>query len=70
MENKIIVKDAKPKRVFRTCSVCGCTQYINNYARHLKTNKHKQVDYANNQKFEITKPEPKKEKKNEFLILS
>jgi hypothetical protein len=63
-----IEKDVEKKNYYKTCSICGCKQYSNNYARHLKTKKHKQVDYAN-QKFEITKYEPPQSKKTEYLIL-
>jgi hypothetical protein len=41
----------KIKRKIIMCSICGCKQYTSNYARHLKTKKHKEADYADN-KFE------------------
>ena len=70
MDNLIhpINKDVEKKRYFKTCSICGCKQYSNNFARHLKTKKHREVDHAN-QKFEITKYEPPKQK-SDILILS
>ena len=64
-----IVKDVEKKTYnFRTCNVCGCKQYTTNFARHLKTKKHKDVDYAYN-KFEIEKYEPPVNKKSDYLIL-
>ena len=63
-----IFKDVERKNYFRVCSTCGCKQYSNNFARHLRSKKHKEVDYAN-QKFEITKYEPHVNKQSDYLIL-
>jgi hypothetical protein len=54
--------------IFRTCNVCGCKQYSTNFARHVKTKKHKEADYAYN-KFELEKYEPQPKKKNDYIIL-
>ena len=56
MENLIINKDVEKKNYFKMCNICGCKQYSNNFARHLRSKKH-EVDYAN-QKFEVTKYKP------------
>ena len=61
VENKIYI--------FRTCNVCGCKQYSTNFARHVKTKKHKEADYAYN-KFELEKYHPPVNKSKEFMILS
>ena len=63
-----IIKDVKKAYKFRTCNTCGCKQYTTNFARHVKTKKHKEADYAD-QKFEIQKYEPPQTKKNDFIIL-
>ena len=65
-----IEKDVEKKIYkFRTCNTCGCKQYTTNYSRHLKTKKHKEADYADN-KFELERYEPPKNKKNsDFIIL-
>ena len=52
----------------RNCCVCGCRLYNKNFARHLRTKKHKEADYAVN-KFEIEKYEPQPKKKNDYIIL-
>ena len=54
-----ILKDVGDKKTykFRTCNICGCKQYTTNFARHSRTKKHKEADYADN-KFEIEKYEP------------
>ena len=46
---------------FRTCNICGCKQYSTNFARHVRTKKHKEADYADN-KFEVEKYEPLQKK--------
>jgi len=69
MNNLIIInKDVEKKNYFKMCNICGCKQYSNNFARHLRSKRHKEVDYAN-QKFEMTKYEPPQNKKNDYLIL-
>lgn len=64
-----IVKDGKRQYATRVCNVCGCRQYANNFARHLRTKKHQEVDYANNQKFEITRVEPQEKKNNSNVLI-
>ena len=63
-----IQKDVKRTHKIITCHLCGCKQYTTNYAKHIKTKKHKEADYACN-KFEVEKYEPPLSKKNDFLIL-
>jgi len=53
---------------YMTCNICGCKQYTTNFARHSRTKKHKEADYADN-KFEVEKYEPPPKKKNDFIIL-
>ena len=63
-----IEKDVEKKSYkFRTCSICGCKQYSTNFARHVRTKKHKEADYADN-KFEVEKYEPQP-KKHDYIIL-
>ena len=62
-------KEVKKAYKHRTCNVCGCRLYSKNFARHSRTKKHKEVDYAYN-KFEVEKYEPQPKKKNEFMKLS
>ena len=50
------------------CNVCGCRLYSKNFARHSRTQKHKEADYADN-KFEVEKYEPQPKKKNDYIIL-
>ena len=67
--NHNIEKDVEKRAYnFRTCNICGCKQYTTNFARHSRTKKHKEADYAD-QKFEIEKYEPPVKKKSEYLIL-
>ena len=61
------VEKKTPKII--TCNICGCKQYSTNFARHARTKKHKEADYADN-KFEVEKYEPQFKKKSEFIILS
>ena len=58
IENDVEKKTYK----FRTCNICGCKQYSTNFARHVRTKKHKEADYADN-KFEVEKYEPPQKKK-------
>ena len=60
--------EKKPPKII-TCNICGCKQYSTNFARHARTKKHKEADYADN-KFEVEKYEPQSKKKSEFIILS
>ena len=62
-----IEKDVAKPYNFRTCNICGCKQYTTNFARHSRTKKHKEADYADN-KFEVEKYEPQS-KKNDYVIL-
>ena len=64
-----IDKEVKSMRKVITCHICGCKQYSTNFARHVRTKKHKEADYADN-KFEVEKYEPQpKKKKNDYIIL-
>ena len=54
-KNKIIFNDVKDGNKFKFCQICGCYQYVNNFARHRNSKKHQQVDYINNHCFEIKK---------------
>ena len=63
-----IDKDVTKLYKYRTCNICGCKQYTTNFARHSRTKKHKEADYAYN-KFEIEKYEPPANKKNDFILL-
>ena len=64
-----INKDVKKSYKFRTCNICGCKQYTTNFARHIRTKKHKDAYYAD-EKFEIEKYEPRSKKKKDVLMLS
>jgi len=65
-----IEKDVEKKTYsFRICNICGCKQYSTNFARHARTKKHKEADYAD-QKFEVKKYEQPPKKNTEFLRLT
>ena len=64
-----IENDVKKIRKIITCPVCGCKQYSTNFARHVRTKKHKEADYADN-KFEVERYEPLKKKNIDFLKVS
>ena len=62
-------KEVKGQNKLKTCNLCGCSLQSKNFARHLKTKKHKDVDYAYN-KFEMTKYEaPAQQNKLDYIIL-
>ena len=61
-------KEVKSQYKLKACTLCGCSLHSKNFARHLKTKKHKDVVNAYN-KFEIEKYEPPVKKKSEYLIL-
>ena len=67
-KNENIVKDAGDEHKYKICQSCGCKQYVNNYARHIRTKKHQQVDYINNTRFEIVKVKPKIDTDKEFIF--
>jgi hypothetical protein len=73
MDNKLnefnLQKEVKRAYKLRTCNVCGCRQYSKNFARHSRTKKHKEADYAD-QKFEIKKYEPPPKQNTDFLRLT
>ena len=69
MNTEKIQKDEIKKYIFRICNTCGCKQYNNNHARHLKTKKHKEVDYINNKIFDVQKIEPKNKQKNKVFFI-
>ena len=65
-----IEKDVEKKTYrFRICNICGCKQYSTNFARHARTKKHTEADYAD-QKFEVMKYELPPKKNTEFLRLT
>ena len=66
--NYNLYKEAKSQYKVKVCALCGCSLQSKNFARHLTTKKHKDVDNAYN-KFEIEKYEPPVKKKSEYLIL-
>ena len=39
-------KEVTGQNKLKTCNLCGCCLQSKNFARHLKTKKHKDVDYA------------------------
>ena len=61
-------KEAKVGYKLKACTLCGCTLHSKSFARHLKTKKHKDVDYAYN-KFEIEKYEPSANTNSDYIIL-
>ena len=70
MINENICKDIKTPKVFKLCNVCGCKiKHSNNFKRHLNSRRHKEVDYINNNRFEIERIKPKREEKNEIIII-
>ena len=66
--NYNLYKEAKSQYKLKACTLCGCSLQSKNFARHLKTKKHKDVDNAYN-KSEIEKYEPLVIEKSEYLIL-
>ena len=70
MINENIRKDIKTPKVFKMCNVCGCKiKHPNNFNRHLKTRRHNDVDYIDSNRFEIDRIKPKKEEKNDLIII-
>ena len=70
MINENIYKDTSTQKVFKMCSICGCKiNHPNNFKRHLRSRRHNEVDYINNIRFEIERIAPKKEHKNEIIII-
>ena len=61
-------KEVKSQNKLKACSLCGCTLHSKNFARHLKTKKHKDVYEAYN-KFEVVKYEPPAGKTSDFIVL-
>ena len=54
MENKNINNDTKTQKEFKICNICGCTiKHPNNFKRHLRSKRHNEVDYRNNNRFEL-----------------
>ena len=66
-DNNNLYKEGKSQYKLKACKLCGCNLQSKNFARHLKTKKHKDVNYAYN-KFEIEKYEPPTNKKNEDFV--
>ena len=69
MDSKVAVEDEKLKRNHEICNVCGSCYDKSNRARHLKSKRHNEVDYINNNRFEIQRIAPQKEPKNEIIII-
>ena len=70
MISETIYKDTETKKVFKMCNICGCTiKHPNNFKRHLKSRRHNEVYYINNNRFEIERIKTKREEKNEIIIL-
>ena len=67
-DNSNLYKEAKTQSKLKACYLCGCSLQSKNFARHLKTKKHKDVNNAYN-KFEIEKYEPPTNKKKDFIFL-
>ena len=67
-KKQVIVKDVEPENKFKICQVCGCRQYVNNYARHMRSKRHQQVDYVNNTRFEIIKITPRDNQNREIIM--
>ena len=69
MDLENIQKDETKKYIFRICQTCGCKLHSHNFSRHLRTKKHKEVDYINNKIFNVQKIEPKTKQKNEVIFI-
>ena len=70
MDNKIIYKDTKTQKVFKLCNICGCKiKHPNNFKRHLNSKRHNEVDYINNNRFEIDKIKPNSDIKRDVIII-
>jgi hypothetical protein len=50
------------------CYVCGSFYDKSNRARHIRTRKHRDCDYINNNRFEIERIKPKREEKMKLLL--
>jgi hypothetical protein len=69
MINENIYKDIKTPKVFKMCNICGCKiKHPNNFKRHLNSRRHNEVDYINNNRFEIERITPKKQR-DEIIII-
>ena len=66
MNTNLNNRDEKPN--CELCNVCGSYYNKANGARHIKTRKHRDCDYINNNRFEIQKIKPKREDKNIIII--
>jgi hypothetical protein len=67
MNTNLNNRDEKPN--YELCNVCGSYYNKANRARHIKTRKHRDCDYINNNRFEIERIKPKREEKNEIIII-
>ena len=61
-------KDEKIKHNHEMCYVCGSFYDKSTRARHIRTRKHRDCDYINNNRFEIERIKPKPEK-SEIIII-
>ena len=61
-------KDEKIKHNHEMCYVCCSFYDKSNRARHIRTRKHRDCDYINNNRFEIERIKPKQEK-SEIIII-
>ena len=70
MINENICKDIKTPTVFNLCNICCCKiKHSNNFKRHLNSRRHKEVDYINNNRFEIERIKHKQEN-SEIIIIN
>ena len=70
MTSESIYKDIVTPKVFKMCNICGCKiKHPRNFERHLKSRRHNEVDYINNNRFEIERIKPKREENNEIIII-
>ena len=69
MISENIYKDIKTPKVFKLCNICGCKiKHPNNFKRHLNSRRHNEVDYINNNRFEIERITPKKQRDDIIII--
>ena len=69
MISENIYKDIKTPKVFKMCHICGCKiKHPNNFKRHLNSRRHNEVDYINNNRFEIERITPKKQRDDIIII--
>ena len=60
-------KTAQNKHIL--CNICGASLYFSNMARHKRCQRHLQVNYINNEIFEIKRMKDKPKDEREILII-